>query len=365
MKETFLQFGTGNFLRAFADHFVAEENRAGHNAGLIVAVQSTGEERARDLNERGCRYPVAIRGFSDGKVVDEVAHVDSISRVLVAATDWKEVLKVAASPDLKWILSNVTEAGLVLESSDLPGDMPPASFPAKLLQCLQARYHAGVCGITILPCELVPENGTSVKRLVFQQAALWRYSPDFLAWLGSNCRWVNTLVDRIVPGKPVSHPLLATESLLISAEPFQFWAMEGKANNLPLTAHPAVVVAEDISGYALRKVRILNGAHSALVCKAVPLGIATVREAVQHPEVGAWLRELLFDEIVPVLEGRVEKPKLFASQTLDRFANPFLDHKLSEIAKGHGGKMALRLKPTLEEYRALFGKEPKHLAALF
>lgn len=365
MRETFLQFGTGNFLRAFADLFVSEENRAGREAGLIVAVQSTGAERARELNDRGCRYPVAIRGFSEGKIIDEIVSVDSISRVLVAFSDWEEILKVAASPDLKWILSNVTEAGLALEPSDQLSDEPPASFPAKLLQCLSARFQAGIGGITILPCELVPENGSAVKKLVLQQAARWNCAPDFITWLKSNCRWVNTLVDRIVPGKPITHRLLESEPLLISTEPFQFWAMEGNAADLPLTGHRAVVTSNDISGYALRKVRILNGAHTALVCKAMPLGIATVREAVENPEVENWLRKLLFDEIVPVLIGRVDEPELFAKQTLDRFANPFLDHKLSDIAKGHEGKMALRLQPTLEEYRIRFGREPERLTPLF
>lgn len=365
LKETFLQFGTGNFLRAFADLFAAQENRAGRTAGLVVAVQSTGAERARELNERGCRYHVAVRGFSDGKVVDEVEVSDSISRVLVAATEWDEVLKVASSPDLRWILSNVTEAGLALEEKDALSDCPPASFPAKLLQCLRARYDGGKDPITILPCELVPENGSAVQKLVLEQAARWNCDAAFVAWLSEQCRWVNTLVDRIVPGKPLSHPLLAEDPLLISAEPFAFWALEGKATELPLNGHPSVVVADDITGYQLRKVRILNGAHSALVAKAVPMGITTVREAVEHPEVHAWLQRLLFEEIVPVLEGRVEDPELFARQTLDRFANPFLDHKLSDIAKGHEGKMELRLRPTLADFRERFGREPEILTSLF
>ena len=365
LPETFLQFGTGNFLRAFADLFVSQENRAGHSAGMIVAVQSTGAERARKLNERGCRYHVAIRGFSDGKVIDAVEEVDAISRVLVASSQWDEILKVAASSELKWILSNVTEAGLVLEYTDHASDAPPSSFPAKLLQCLQSRYRAGVGGITILPCELVPENGKLVKKLVIEQATLWNCETTFVSWLENNCRWVNTLVDRIVPGRPLTHPMLATDPLLISAEPFAFWGMEGKIGEFPLNGHPSVVAATDITGYALRKVRILNGAHTALVAKAVPMGITEVREAIEHPEVGPWLQRLLFEEIVPVLEGRVEEPKLFARQTLDRFANPFLDHKLVEIAKGHEGKMALRLQPTLVEFRERFGHDPEILSSLF
>lgn len=367
VTETFLQFGTGNFLRAFADLFVSQEAREGRDPGRIVAVQSTGEDRARQLNERSCRYHVAIRGFSEGKVIDEVEECDAVSRVLVAATQWPELLRVASSPDLKWILSNVTEAGLALDANDLPDGAPPSSFPAKLLLCLRSRFRAGMDGVTILPCELVPENGAVVKKLVMEQAARWEWGFDaeFLAWLGNGCRWINTLVDRIVPGQPLSHPLLQADPLLISAEPFAFWAMEGDPENLPLTTHPAVVTAPDITGYQLRKVRILNGAHTALVTKALPLGIQTVREAVEHPETGAWIRRLLFEEIVPTLEGRVEQPESFAHRTLDRFANPFLDHRLSDIAKGHDGKMTLRLLPTLREFRERFGRDPGILSSLF
>jgi len=300
----------------------------------------------------------------DGSVVDEVALVDSIRSVLVASSQWQEVLSVAASPDLKWIFSNVTEAGLALESGDRLSDAPPASFPAKLLQCLQARYEAGVGGVTILPCELVPANGKIVLGLVLEQAVLWGLEEAFRNWLSQECRWVNTLVDRIVPGKHSRIPCLKVIPTALGGA-FCSLGDGGKAEELPLASHPAVVVTPDISGYQLRKVRILNGAHTALVARALPLGIKTVREAVEDPEVGAWLRRLLFEEIVPVLEGRVENPTLFAKQTLDRFANPFLEHQLSDIAKGHEGKMALRLRPTLEESRTKFGREPELLAPLF
>lgn len=365
MKETILQFGAGNFFRAFVDLFVAEENRAGRNIGRIVAVTRTAEKRYEDLKTQGCSYHVAIRGMVEGTIIDEVKLADSISRILFADTEWSEILKVASSTDLKWVFTNFTEAGLVLVGGDLQEALPPASSPAKLLQCLKSRYEARLGGLTILACELVPDNGAVLRDLVIQQARLWNYDAAFIAWLAKECRFVSTLVDRIVPGTPASHPMLESDPNLISTEPFQFWAMEGKPEEMPLTSHPAVIVAPNISSYQLRKVLILNGVHTALVAKAMPLGVITVREAIEHPEVSPWLRELLFEEIVPTLEGRVENPELFARQTLDRFANPFLEHKLSDIAKGHESKMAFRLQPTLEEYRARFNKEPKHLAALF
>jgi tagaturonate reductase len=218
--------------------------------------------------------------------------------------------------------------------------------------------------LTILPCELVPDNGIVVRDLVLKQASLWNLDRDFLVWLRNSCRWVSTLVDRIVPGVPENHPLLFSDPLLLSAEPYALWALQGRRDELPLTDHPAVVAADDITPYALRKVRILNGAHTALVAKAMPMGIGTVREAVEHPEIGPWLKRLLFEEIVPTLQGRVVDPEGFAQATLDRFANPFLNHNLADIAKGHEGKVALRLEPTLSEFRECFGKEPPILAEL-
>lgn len=352
-----LQFGAGNFLRAFVDLFVSQTG-----FDRIVVVQSTGIERAEALNCAGGRYHVAIQGFADGRVIDETEEVTSIQEALHAGTQWDRVLDVARDPALRWIVSNTTEAGFALDEADLENRGVPRSFPAKLLSVLLARHAAGLPGVTILPCELIEQNGSRLRELVLEQAARWQVPPAALAWLKDGCRWVNNLVDRIVPGPPKSHPLLGTDPLLLSAEPFAFWAIE-TAGQFELK-HPAIVTAPDITPYYLRKVRILNGLHSALVCKALPMGIDTVREAVEHPEVGPWLQRLLDEEIVPVLEGRVDDPAAFGRITLDRFRNPFLEHKLSAIALNHEAKMKVRLLPTYEEYRTKFGREPELLAAL-
>jgi len=352
-----LQFGAGNFLRAFVDLFVSQ---AGFDR--IVVVQSTGIERADALNRAGGRYHVAIQGFSDGRVIDETEEVTSIQEALHAGTQWDRVLDVAREPDLRWIVSNTTEAGFALDEADAANSGVPRSFPAKLLSVLLARHAAGLPGLTVLPCELIEHNGSRLRDLVLEQAGRWPVPPAALAWLKDECRWVNNLVDRIVPGPPKSHPLLESDPLLLSAEPFAFWAIES-AGEFELK-HPAIVTAPDITPYYLRKVRILNGLHSALVCKALPMGIETVREAVEHPEVGPWLQRLLDEEIVPVLEGRVDDPAAFGRTTLDRFRNPFLEHKLSAIALNHEAKMKVRLLPTYEEYRSKFGREPELLSAL-
>ncbi|WP_367870247.1 altronate dehydrogenase [Luteolibacter sp. Populi] len=352
-----LQFGAGNFLRAFVDLFVSQTG-----FDEVVVVQSTGIERAEALNRAGGRYHVAVQGFVEGRVIDETEEVRSISKALHAGTRWYEVLETACRPDMRWIVSNTTEAGFALDEADVENRGVPSSYPAKLLAVLLARHAAGLPGPVILPCELIEHNGDRLRALVLEQAARWQVSPDAVAWLGESCTWLNNLVDRIVPGPPKAHPLLGTDPLLLSAEPFAFWAIE-TTGSFGLQ-HPAVVTAPDITPYYLRKVRILNGLHSALVCHALPMGIATVRECVEHPEVGPWLEDLLFNEIVPVLEGRVDDPAGFARTTLDRFRNPFLEHKLSAIALNHEAKLRVRLLPTYEEYRSKFGREPELLGRL-
>ncbi len=352
-----LQFGAGNFLRAFVDLFVSQ---AGFDE--VVVVQSTGTGRAEALNRAKGRYHVVIQGYSEGRVIDETEEVSSISRALHAGTEWEKVLEIAAAPELRWIVSNTTEAGFALDEEDFSREGVPRSFPAKLLAVLLARHAAGLPGPSILPCELIEENGRRLRELVLEQASRWNIPEGVQAWLREGCLWVNNLVDRIVPGPPEKHPLLGKDPLLLSAEPFALWAIETEGSFA--LQHPAIVTAADISPYYLRKVRILNGLHSALVCRALPMGIATVREAVEHPEIGPWLEDLLSGEIVPVLEGRVEDPAGFARTTLDRFRNPFLEHKLSSIALNHEAKVKVRLLPTCREYQEKFGKAPRLLSSI-
>jgi tagaturonate reductase len=357
-----LQFGAGNFLRSFVDLFAAQLNRDATTAvGPVHVVQSTGAGRAEALNARGCKYHVAIQGFEKGEVVDRVEFVDSIQEVIVAATDWRKVLDLARDPQLRMIVSNTTEAGFALVDGDSLEGGAPQSFPAKLLACLLARHAAGGSAVEVIPCELIERNGERLCALVLEQARRWNLPDTVTGWIRDEVRWVNNLVDRIVPGTPKQHALLAEDPLLLSAEPYALWAIETTGSFA--FHHPAVVNAPDISPYYLQKVRILNGMHSALVCHALPMGIATVREAVEHAEVGPWLEALLFEEIVPMLEGRVSDPTGFAKTTLDRFRNPFLEHQLTAIALNHADKVKVRLQPTYEEYRAKFSKAPKLLEA--
>ena len=361
-----LQFGAGNFLRGFADLFVHELDQNPASAiGPVVVVQSTGIERAEALNRAGGRYHLAIQGFCEGRAINETVRVGSISKALHAGSQWEEVLAVAKDPSLIAILSNTTEAGLALDEADIVfSDTAPLSFPAKLLAVLIARYETGQSGPWVVPCELIESNGDRLRELVLAQAERWNLSAGIHNWVKYECRWVNTLVDRIVPGPPKAHALLGVDPLLLSAEPFAFWAIETEALDFPFATHPAVILSADIRPYTLRKVRLLNGAHTALVCRATGTGLETVRQCLDDPAIGPWLERLLFEEITPVLEGRCDDPAGFARATLDRFRNPFLEHRLTSIALNHETKVAVRLEPTFDEYFKKFGVIPPLLSEI-
>jgi tagaturonate reductase len=345
-------------LRAFADLFIDQANQQGQSVGRIVILQSTGGERAGGLNRQAGRYHVVVRGLENGAIVDRVESVESVSRALTASSDWAEVLRLARSPDLKVILSNTTESGYDLDPTDGPADAPPRSFPAKLLAVLRERHASGQPGLIVIPCELREHNADLLLGIVLQLARDWHLAEDILHWIQHDCAWLNTLVDRIVTGTPQEHPLLKEDALLTVCEPYALWAVQQRSGVKPFIRHPAVVWTPDVQPYFLRKVRILNGAHTALLIKALPKGFVTVREAVNDPELGNWLERLLFEEIVPVLEGRVDDAPGFARQTLERFRNPFVEHKLADIATHHAKKVAVRLVPTRAEYREKFGKLP-------
>jgi tagaturonate reductase len=361
LPESVLQFGSGRFLRAFADLFIHQANQTAAPVGKVVIVQSTGGDRAGGLNNQAGRYHVVVRGLAHegarGAVVDRVETIESISRALTASSQWDTVLALARSPQLRLILSNTTEVGYNLDAADRPTDPVPRSFPAKLLAVLRERFQSGQPGLTIVPCELREHNADLLQGIVLQLARDWHLAEALQNWLQNECVWLNTLVDRIVTA-PKDHPLLADDALLTVCEPYALWAIQQQPKAWRFLENPAVVWTDDVQPYFLRKVRILNGAHTALLVKARPRGFVTVREAVNDPELGAWLERLLFEEIVPVMEGRVDGPAEFARQTLERFRNPFLEHKLADIAVNHDAKVQVRLVPTRDEYKAKFGRTP-------
>jgi len=363
LSETVLQFGSGKFLRGFADLFIHQANAEGQRVGRVVVVQTTGQERADGLNRQGGRYHVVVRGLSGGQVVDRVEESASISRALIATQHWPDVLAVARSPELRYVISNTAEAGYTLDPADRPTDAPPRSFPAKLLLLLAERFGAGQPGVAILPCELFEGNADLLRGLLLQLASAWALPAALGSWIERTCTWHNVLVDRIVALPRAPDPRVAGDGLAVEAEPYALWAIEAKGHPGHLFRHPAIRVTEDVKPFFLRKVRILNAAHTAMCAQAVPRGLGLVREAMADAEIDGWLRRLLFEEIVPVVAGRVERPQEFAQQTIERFQNPFLDHKFSDILTYHEQKVAIRLMPTREAYIAKFGREPPLLSA--
>ena len=230
-------------------------------------------------------------------------------------------------------------------------------------QVLWARFQAGGSPLVLLPCELIERNAAKIKQLVLEQAAAWNLPAAFATWASEECFWLNNLVDCIVTGGPAEHPLAAHDPLLICAEPFALFAIERPAGKQPpLFTHPAIKLVDDLAPYYLRKVRMLNGMHSAMVGKFLPAGFATVQQVMQDRDAVRWLRALLYEEIVPTLAYRVEDVAAFADDVFDRFRNPFQAHKLSDIALHHADKIRVRLIPTRDEYEKLFGRPPKRLS---
>ena len=358
LPETVLQFGSGKFLRGFADLFIHQANEEGQDVGRVVVVQSTGDARAQSLARQGGRYHVVVRGLEGGKVIDRVEESASISRALVASADWDAVLAVARSPALRYILSNTAEVGYTLNPADTADSRPPASFPAKLTAVLFERFGKSLPGVTLLPCELFEHNADILRGLVTQLAQEWKLPQSFRVWLEEQCAWRSALVDRIVATGPLGHDELKSDSMAVVAEPYALWAIEVKDDRGSLFRHPAIKVTDDVMPFFLRKVRILNAAHTALVDRALARGHRTVLQAMEDPEIASWLERLLFEEVLPVLQGRVEEPEAFARQTLERFRNPFLEHKLSDIRAYHEQKVKIRLLSTRAEYVEKFGRTP-------
>lgn len=361
LPETILQFGSGKFLRGFTDMFIHQANQEGQQVGRVVVAQTTGDQRAQVLSEQGGRYHVWIRGLQAGQIVDRVEASESISRALFAGRQWEEILQAARSPQLHTILSNTAEAGYNLDSNDRPESKPPTSFPAKLLLVLKARFEAKLPGVAILPCELFEHNADRLLGIVLQLAMDWGQPEALRVWIQSECVWRNCLVDRIVTNPSPDAPLAREDRMLVVAEPYALWAIESKGSLQGLFRHAAIRTAPDIQPFFLRKVRILNAAHTALVSKAVPKGISTVLQAMEDVEVSDWLRHLLFEEIVPTVADRVEDAEGFAHQTLERFRNPFLEHQLRDILVYHDAKVKIRLESTRDEFRAKFGGDPERL----
>lgn len=357
-----LQFGEGNFLRGFVDWMIHRMNEQDLFLGQAVVVQPIPHGLVDVLNEQKGRYTLLLRGMLNGNLVEEAEVITSIRQGVNPYTEYAQFLQYAELSELRVIVSNTTEAGIVLDENDQYTDAPPVSFPGKLTVFLHKRFQAFQGApdkaVIILPCELIDRNGDELKQIVHQLAQQWALEPEFFQWL-EHCHFLNTLVDRIVTGYPKDEIEALTEELgyddrlLNTAEPFHLWVIEGDARlatELPFTeAGLNVVWTNDLSPYRTRKVRILNGAHTLTALAAYLAGVDTVKECMDDEMIFAYMKKGLYNEIIPTLDLPEEELKTYSASVLERFSNPFIKHFLLSIALNSISKYKTRILPSLVE----------------
>lgn len=373
--ERVLQFGEGNFLRAFVDWMVHQLNQETDFNSSVVVVQPLPQGMVSKLNEQDGLYTVFLNGIKDGAPVTQHTVVDCISRGIEVYGEYDEYLRTAANPDMRFIVSNTTEAGIAYSAEDKLTDAPAATFPAKLTAWLYHRYQhfAGARdkGLIILPCELIEENGAKLKAVVLQYAQLWQLEPRFRDWLHEANIFCNTLVDRIVPGYPreraakICQDLGYEDQLLVEGEQFHLWVIQGPASiRREIPADQAglhVLFVDDLTPYRTRKVRILNGAHTSMVPVAYLCGLATVREAVEDSLTGRFISDAIYREIVPTLDLPQAELEQFAGDVVNRFKNPYIKHQLLSIALNSTAKFGTRVLPSILEYQQRQQALPRRL----
>lgn len=377
--ERVLQFGEGNFLRAFADYWFDMANeKAGWN-GKCVLVQPIAQGLTQLINRQEGLYTLYLRGRQNGEKVDAKRVISSVSRCLnpYEKQDYDAMMDVAAGEALEYIVSNTTEAGIVYDPSCRLEDCPPASFPAKLTQVLLHRWRAGRPGVVVLSCELIDNNGKELLRCVNQYIKQWGLKEGFARWVNGDCTFCSTLVDRIVPGRirdAAEAARLEDESgyrdaLIDVGEVFGVWNIEGPewlAEKLPFRAAGLnCPVVPDVTPYKKRKVRILNGAHTGFVPGAYLAGYDIVRDCMQDDVILGFMNRMLHEEVIPTLPLDRQDLEAFAAAVQDRFNNPFINHELMSITLNSTSKWRARNMPSLLEYAQTAGKLPPCLAMSF
>ncbi|MCI6851892.1 MAG: tagaturonate reductase [Clostridiales bacterium] len=379
--EKVLQFGEGNFLRAFVNYWFDLANEKADWNGKCVLVQPIAPGLAKMINEQEGLYTLYLRGSQNGQKVDDKRVISSVSRCLNPYEEdgFQQMLEVAASDDLEIIVSNTTEAGIVYDPACQLIDRPCSSFPGKLTQVLYHRYQAGKKGILMLACELIDNNGKELRKCVNQYIDQWGLEDGFRKYVNEECTFCGSLVDRIVPGR-IRDPKEVAEleqkhgyadPLLDVGEVFGLWVIEGDtALNDVLPFRKAgledkVFVTPDMTPYKKRKVRILNGAHTGFVLGAYLAGHDIVRECMNDPVVLGYMNKMLLEEVVPILPLDQEDCKNFAAAVQDRFSNPFVNHELMSISLNSTSKWRARNMPSFLEYIEKTGKLPTCLTMSF
>ncbi|ADO48537.1 tagaturonate reductase [[Enterobacter] lignolyticus] len=374
--ERVIQFGEGNFLRAFVDWQIDLLNEhTDLNAGVVI-VRPIESAFPPSLSTQDGLYTTIIRGLNEkGEAVSDARLIRSVNREISAYTDYAEFLKLAHNPQMRFVFSNTTEAGISYHAGDTFEDAPAVSYPAKLTRLLFERfsYFNGDAdkGWVIVPCELIDYNGDALRELVLRYAQEWALPAAFVAWLSTANTFCSTLVDRIVTGYPrdeaaqLENGLGYKDGFLDTAEHFYLFVIQGPktlARELRLDKYPLnVLIVDDIKPYKERKVAILNGAHTALVPVAFLAGLDTVGEAMNDSDICAFVEKAIYQEIIPVLDLPRDELESFASAVTGRFRNPYIKHQLLSIALNGMTKYRTRILPQLLAGQAASGKLPARL----
>jgi tagaturonate reductase len=376
LPERVLQFGEGNFLRAFVDWMLDQMNSQGLFGGRAVLVQPIAEGMADKLNAQDGLYTVVLRGRERGELRAERRLISAVSRCVNPYRDFDAFLRCAENPELRFVVSNTTEAGIRTDPRDRLDARPAHSFPGKLTQLLHARFRHfegdPARGLVLLPCELIDRNGSSLQKAVLDTAQAWGLSRDFLRFTGEACVFADTLVDRIVTGYPADEAaelgkaLGYEDALLVAAEIYHSWVIAAPRSleaELPLRAAGLnVIFTHDLKPYRERKVRILNGAHTMIALAAFLAGHETVGDCLQDPLISRYLERGIHQEILPTLALPREELLAFTASVLERFANPFIRHQLSSIALNSVSKYRARILPTVTDFQRAHGTPPPRLS---
>ncbi|GAB3279528.1 tagaturonate reductase [Parahaliea aestuarii] len=367
---TILQFGTGVFLLGFVDWIVQQLNERGDFDGRIVALKARPGSSAAlaPLNRHGGQFEIWLRGYRDGELVDEVQAVNCLQGAINPFADYAAALDLAASRDWRWVISNTTEAGIRYVAQLAPEEATPETFPALLTAMLYHRFShfdgATERGVNVLCCELIEDNATTLQQILLRHAADWHLPVSFTEWLASACHFCNTLVDRIVTGEPADVPArrtLPADAPLLEAEAFYSWVIEAPTSVqrlLPARAAglDGLQFVANLAPWRERKVRILNGAHTAGFALSLMLEVPTVFDSMQHPLLRRYLERLVYDEICPNLSG--DDIAGYAAAILERFDNPHVEHRWENIALNALSKWRARLLPSLLAALAARGSPP-------
>ena len=373
--EKVLQFGEGNFLRAFADWMIDKANRDGIYQGSIVLCQPIAQGLKDMINAQDGVYTLAMRGAENGQPVENIEVITSVSRCINPYENYEDLMEIARSADLEVVVFNTTEAGIAYHEGDQLTDRPPVSFPAKVTAFLYERYKAfngdPQKGLLFLPVELIDNNGAELKLIVLKYAEEWELGQKFTEWVNTANEFTSTLVDRIVTGYPrdeisyFEEKLGYKDNIIDTSELFNLWVIEGDkkwADKLPVHKTDANVIwTDDVKPYKKRKVRILNGAHTSTVLAAYLAGFDIVGDFMKDDTVRTFMNDVIYKEVIPTLDLPKEELESFAAAVNDRFANPYIKHNLLDIALNSCSKFNARCLPSLLGYVEEKGELPKCL----